>query len=179
VRKPVIAAINGHAIGVGMTYALQCDIRFVATDAKLAFAFTRRGVAPELGSHFLLPRIVGFSHAADLLISGRTFTGTEAATIGLASRALPAAEILPATLEYAHEIARECSPTTCGIVKELLWSALDLDQAEVRRIELALFAWIGGRDDAREGVAAWFERRSPTWTGATSDRPDWWPVPRR
>jgi enoyl-CoA hydratase/carnithine racemase len=179
VRKPVIAAINGHAIGVGLTYPLQCDVRFVAADAKLSFAFTRRGVAPELGSHFLLPRVVGFSHAADLLISGRTFSGAEAAAIGLASRALPADDVLPAALEYAHDIARECSPTSCAIVKELLWSALDLDTAEVRRIELALFGWIAGRDDAREGVTAWSERRPPRWTRVSSERPTWWPTPPR
>jgi enoyl-CoA hydratase/carnithine racemase len=179
VRKPVIAAINGHAIGVGLTYPLQCDVRFVAADAKLSFAFTRRGVAPELGSHFLLPRIVGFSHASDLLISGRTFSGEHAASIGLASRALPADEVLPAALDYAHDIARECSPTSCAIVKELLWSALDLDQAETRRIELALFGWIGGRDDATEGVMSWAERRPPRWTGAASERPGWWPAPPR
>jgi enoyl-CoA hydratase/carnithine racemase len=177
VRKPVIAAINGHAIGVGLTYPLQCDIRFVAADAKLSFAFTRRGVAPELGSHFLLPRVVGFSNAADLLISGRTFSGTEAAAIGLASRSLPADEVLPAALEYAHDVARECSPTSCAIVKELLWSGLDTHQAEIRRIELALFGWAGPRDDAREGVLAWSERRSPQWTGLPSERPNWWPTP--
>jgi enoyl-CoA hydratase/carnithine racemase len=174
VRKPVIAAINGHAIGVGLTYPLQCDVRFVATDAKLSFAFTRRGVAPELGSHFLLPRVVGFSHAADLLISGRTFDGSYAAAIGLASQALPADAVLPSALEYAHDIARDCSPTSCAIVKELLWAALDLDQAEVRRIELALFGWIGTRNDAVEGVMSWSERRAPHWTGAPSERPDWW-----
>ena len=117
VRKPMIAAINGHAIGVGLTYPLQCDVRFVATDAKLSFAFTRRGVAPELGSHFLLPRIVGFSHAADLLISGRTFDGSHAAAIGLASQALPADAVLTSALEYAHDIARNCSPTSCAIGK--------------------------------------------------------------
>ena len=174
VRKPVIAAINGHAIGVGLTYPLQCDVRFVATDAKLSFAFTRRGVAPELGSHFLLPRIVGFSHAADLLISGRTFDGAHAATIGLASQALPADDVLKTALKYAHDIARECSPTSCAIVKELLWQSLDLDQAEVRRIELKLFAWVGSRDDAKEGVLSWSEHRAPNWSGVPSDRPDWW-----
>src|SRR5262245_35889896 len=174
VRKPVLAAINGHAIGVGLTYPLQCDVRFAAADAKLAFAFTRRGVAPELGSHFLLPRIVGFANAADLLISGRTIDGTEAAALGLASRALPAEDVLPATLEYASDIARECSPTSCAIVKELLWSSLDFDQAQTRRIELALFGWLAGRDDAHEGVSAWTERRSPRWTGLPSDRPEWW-----
>jgi enoyl-CoA hydratase/carnithine racemase len=177
VRKPVIAAVNGAAIGVGLTYPLQCDVRFVASDAKLSFAFTRRGVAPELGSHFLLPRIVGFSNAADLVISGRTFTGDEAAALSLASRALPADDVLPAALAYAHEVARECSPTACAIVKELLWSALDVDQPETRRRELALFAWMAGRDDAREGVASWTERRPPRWNGLSSDRPSWWPAP--
>jgi enoyl-CoA hydratase/carnithine racemase len=179
VRKPVLAAINGHAIGMGLTYPLQCDVRFVAADAKLSFAFTRRGVAPELGSHFLLSRIVGFSNAADLLLSGRTFSGEEAASIGLASRALPAADVLPATFAYAHEMVRECSPTACAVVKELLWSALDTDQTEVRRRELALFGWIAARDDAREGVAAWTERRAPRWTGESSERPPWWPAPPR
>jgi enoyl-CoA hydratase/carnithine racemase len=174
VRKPVFAAINGHAIGVGLTYPLQCDVRFVAADAKLAFAFTRRGVAPELGSHFLLPRIVGFAHAADLLISGRTIDGSEAVTLGLASRALPAEDVLPATLEYARDIARECSPTSCAIVKELMWSSLDFDQVRTRRLEIALFGWLAGRDDAHEGVSAWSERRSPRWTGRPSDRPEWW-----
>ncbi|HVJ96679.1 MAG TPA: enoyl-CoA hydratase-related protein [Acidimicrobiia bacterium] len=170
---------DGHAIGVGLTYPLQCDVRFVAADAKLSFAFTRRGVAPELGSHFTLPRIVGFSNAADLLLSGRTFSGTEAAEMGLASRALPADEVLPAALDYAQEMARECSPTSCAIVKELLWSALDLDQAETRRIELALFGWIGKREDAAEGVASWAERRPPRWSGLPSERPRWWPAPPR
>jgi enoyl-CoA hydratase/carnithine racemase len=175
VRKPVIGAINGHAIGAGLTYPLQCDIRFVAADAKLSFAFTRRGVAPELASHFLLPRIVGFSNAADLLISARTFSGEHAAAIGLASRALSADEVLPTALEYAYEVARECSPTSCAIVKELLWLALDHDQAETRRIETGLFGWLSGRDDAREGVVAWMERRPPRWSGRPSERPTWWP----
>jgi enoyl-CoA hydratase/carnithine racemase len=179
VRKPVIAAMNGHAIGVGLTYPLQCDIRFVAADAKLSFAFTRRGVAPELGSHFLLPRIVGFSRAADLLISARTFSGEEAAAIGLASRALPSEDVLPAALEYAQEIASECAPTSCALVKELLWASLDYEQSETRRIEIALFGWLAKRDDAREGVAAWTERREPRWTGQPSDRPTWWRASKR
>ena len=161
-RKPVLAAINGHAIGMGLTYPLQCDVRFVASDAKLSFAFTRRGVAPELGSHFLLPRIVGFSNAADLLLSGRTFTGEDAARNGLASRALPADEVLPATLAYAHELATACSPTACAVVKELLWSALDRDHADTRRVEGKLFGWLAQRDDAREG--------SPR--GASVEHPD-------
>ena len=82
VRKPVVAAIHGHAVGVGLTLALQCDLRFVAREAKLAFSFVRRGIIPELGSHSILPRVVGFSRAADLLLSCRTFKGEEAAALG-------------------------------------------------------------------------------------------------
>jgi enoyl-CoA hydratase/carnithine racemase len=110
--KPVIAALNGHAIGVGITYPLMCDIRFVAEDAKIAFAFVRRGVIPELASHAILPRVVGFSNAADLLMSGRTIRGREAAEMGLASRALPADQVLPAALEHAREIATNAAPVS-------------------------------------------------------------------
>jgi enoyl-CoA hydratase/carnithine racemase len=98
VRKPVIAAINGHAIGVGITYPMLCDIRFVAEDAKIQFAFVRRGVIPELASHVIVARVAGLSNAADLLLSGRMIRGHEAAALGLASAALPAAEVLPAAL---------------------------------------------------------------------------------
>ena len=175
VRKPVLAAINGHAIGVGLTYPMQCDVRFVAADAKLGFVFTRRGVAPELGSHHLLPRVVGFSRAADLLLSGRTFTGEEAASIGLASAALAAADVLPATLAYAHELATACSPTSTAIVKELLWAGLERDAAEVRRLEDSVFVWLSRQPDATEGVVAWSEWRAPQWSGLPSARPPHWP----
>ena len=108
VRKPVIAAVNGHAIGIGLTLAMQCDIRLVAEDAKLAFAHVRRGVLPDAQSHWTVPRSIGFARATDLLLTGRTFTGEEAAALGLVSRALPAADVLPA----AHEIAARsrCTP---------------------------------------------------------------------
>src|SRR4051794_12186101 len=101
VRKPVIAAINGHAVGVGLTYPMTCDVRYVAEDAKLAFAFVRRGAIPELGSHAIVPRVAGFSVAAEVMLSGRTFPGTEAAALGLVSKALPRDEVLPAALALA------------------------------------------------------------------------------
>ena len=89
IDKPVIAAINGHAIGVGITYPMMCDIRFVAADAKIQFAFVRRGILPELASHAIVARVAGLSNAADLLLSGRMIRGSEAAELGLASAALP------------------------------------------------------------------------------------------
>ena len=102
VRKPVIAAINGHAVGVGITYPMLCDIRIAAEEAKIQFAMVRRGILPELGSHVILPRVVGFSRAAELLLPGKLMTGAEAAEIGVVSRALPAADVLPAALEIAR-----------------------------------------------------------------------------
>jgi enoyl-CoA hydratase/carnithine racemase len=103
-KKPVIAAINGHAIGVGITFPMTCDLRYVAEDARIQFAFVRRGVIPELASHAIVPRVIGLSHAADLLLSGRMISGREAAALGLASKALPAAEVLPAALAHAREL---------------------------------------------------------------------------
>jgi enoyl-CoA hydratase/carnithine racemase len=171
--KPVIAALNGHAIGVGITYPLMCDIRFVAEGAKIAFAFVRRGVIPELASHAILPRVVGFSNAADLLMSGRTIRGREAAEMGLASRALPADQVLPAALEHAREIATNAAPVSVAIAKRLLWEGFAASVPEMRERENPLFAWTGQQPDAREGVVSFLERRKPDWSLSPSrDLPD-------
>jgi enoyl-CoA hydratase/carnithine racemase len=174
VRKPVIAAINGHAVGAGLTLAMQCDIRLVAEDAKLSFAFVRRGVIPELASHAIVARVAGLSNAADLLLSGRTFPGTEAAAMGLASRALPAAEVLPAALDYARDLARNAAPVSVAISKRLLWESLDVAIPELERREGRLFAWAGRQQDAKEGVMAFLEKRRPEWTlRPSADMPEW------
>ena len=141
-RKPVIAAINGHAIGVGLTFPMTCDIRYVAEDAKLQFAFVQRGVIPELASHTIVPRVAGLSRAADLLLTGRIFRGREAAELGLASQALPASEVLPAALAKAREF-RLAAPVSVALSKRLLWEGLGVD--------------------AREGVLAFLEKREPAW----------------
>ena len=167
VRKPVIAAINGHAIGVGITLPLTCDLRFVAEDAKLQFAFVRRGVLPELASHTLLPRVIGFSRAADLLLSGRQFSGREAAELGLASRALPAAEVLPAALEKAREFAL-AAPLAVALSKRLLWEGLALDAPQMMKREGPPFALLGAHPDTREGIAHFLEKRPPKWSGRVS-----------
>jgi enoyl-CoA hydratase/carnithine racemase len=167
VRKPVIAAINGHAIGVGLTLPLMCDIRFVAEDAKLQFAFVRRGVVPELASHTLLPRVIGFSRAADLLLTGRQFSGREAAELGLASRALPAAEVLPAAREKAREFAL-AAPLAVALSKQLLWDGIALSAPEMMKREGPPFALLGAHPDTREGIAHFIEKRAPKWTGRVS-----------
>ena len=162
ITKPVIAALNGHAIGVGLTFPMTCDLRYVAEDAKLQFAFVRRGVLPELASHVIVPRVVGLSRAADLLLSGRIFLGREAAELGLASQALPASEVLPAALAKAREF-RLSAPVSVALSKRLLWEGLGLDATEMMKREAPLFAWIGRQPDAREGVVSFLEKREPSW----------------
>ncbi|MEN8159574.1 MAG: enoyl-CoA hydratase-related protein [Myxococcota bacterium] len=161
-RKPVIAAINGHAIGVGITLPMTCDIRYVAEDAKIQFAFVRRGMLPELGSHSIVPKVVGLSRAADVLLSGRVFGGREAAELGLASKALPAAQVLPAALEYAREF-RLAAPASVALSKRLLWEGLGVDARDMMRRELPLFSWTTGQPDAREGIVSFLEKRDPDW----------------
>jgi enoyl-CoA hydratase/carnithine racemase len=166
--------MNGHAIGVGLTLAMQCDVRIVAENAKLSFAFVRRGVIPELGSHTIVARVAGLSNAADLMLSGRTFLGSEAAALGIASKALPAADVLPAALNYARDVAINTAPVSVAISKRLLWESLNISISELERKEQVLFAWTGAQPDAKEGVVAFLERREPVWKlGPSADMPDW------
>ena len=165
VRKPVIAAVNGHAIGIGLTLAMQCDIRLVAEDAKLGFVHVRRGVLPDAHSHWTVPRTIGFARAADVFLTGRTFTGREAAELGLASRALPADDVLPAALDIARDIAVNTAPLSVALSKRLLWASPVLDREEVGYLETEYHRLVMGTPDTREGVLAWLERRDPRWTG--------------
>jgi enoyl-CoA hydratase/carnithine racemase len=164
VRKPVIAAINGHAVGIGLTLAMQCDIRLVDRDAKLAFAHVRRGVLPDAHSHWTVPRAIGFARTAELFLTGRHLTGEEAATIGLVSRALPAPEVLPAARAMARDIATNCAPLSVALSKRLLWEGRTLTRDEIGQLETAYHHVVMGRPDALEGVMAFLERRAPRWT---------------
>jgi enoyl-CoA hydratase/carnithine racemase len=173
VRKPVIAALNGHAVGIGLTMAMQCDVRLVARAAKLAFAHVRRGVLPDAHSHWTVPRAIGFARTAELFLTGRIVLGTEAVEMGLASRALPAAEVLPAAREMAHDIATNCAPLSVALSKRLLWESRGLTREEVGRRETALHHVVMGRPDALEGVMSFLERRPPRWSLAVPrDWPD-------
>jgi enoyl-CoA hydratase/carnithine racemase len=171
IDKPVIAALNGHAIGVGITYPMLADVRYVADSAKIAFAFVRRGVLPELASHVTLARVVGLSRAAELLLSGKTINGTEAAAMGLASRSLPQKEVLPAALELARDIAANTAPASVAVTKRFLWDAFTPSVPEMMRRENPAFAWLGNQPDAREGVLSFVEKRKPNWTLTPSDVP--------
>jgi enoyl-CoA hydratase/carnithine racemase len=172
IRKPVLAAINGHAIGVGITYPMTCDIRFVAEDAKIQFAFVRRGVLPELWSHAIVSRVAGLSNAADLLLTGRIIRGRELAALGLATAALPADHVLPATLERAREVCL-AAPASVALSKRLLWEGLARPLSELGPQEARLFAWTARQPDAREGVTSFLERRAPLWKlSALHDLPE-------
>jgi enoyl-CoA hydratase/carnithine racemase len=167
VRKPVIAAVQGHAIGIGLTLAMQCDIRIVAADAKLAIPQVRRGVLGDAGAHWTVRRFASAAVAADLLLSGRTFLGREAVRLGLASEALPPEEVLPAALDRAHDMANNCAPVSLAMAKRLLWS--DLDLSRTVELETAYHRVVLGTPDAREGPQSWLERRTPQWVGSVGD----------
>ncbi len=166
VRKPVIAAVNGPAIGIGFTTAMQCDIRIVALDAKLAIPQVRRGVMGDGGSHWTVPRFASMGVAADVMLTGRTFLGADALRWGLASVALPAHEVRPAALEMAREIAVHCSPVSMAMSKRLLWSGAGL--ARTVEMETAYHRVVMGGPDASEGPRAWMERRPPQWQGTVA-----------
>ena len=167
VPKPVIAAINGHAVGVGATYALACDIRLAAEEAKIGFVFTRRGMLPELASHAVLPRVVGLSNAADLLLSGRPVDGVTAAGLGLVSEAVPADEVVARALERARDMAVNAAPVSMAISKRLLWESMGVTAMMAR--EQPLFDWVAVQSDSVEGVSSFLEKRDPAWTLSVRD----------
>ena len=171
VRKPVIAAVNGHAIGVGLTLALQCDLRFMAADAKYGVVQTQRGVMGDAYVHWSLPRIVGMANAAEILLTGRTFDGREMQRLGVASRCLPNDEVLPEAWAVARDIAVHTAPLSVGFSKRLLWQSFELDRPQVNKLETELHHHLMGSDDAREGVMAFLERRDPQWSSRVSA--DW------
>jgi enoyl-CoA hydratase/carnithine racemase len=168
---PTICAINGHAVGAGMSFTLLFDIRYVAEDAKLSFVFPRRGLVSEANSNWLLPRMIGVTRALELLLSGRTFSGREAAEWGIAARAFPKGDVLTAAHDLARDIATNTAPASVSIIKRLVYDGLDgTDRTQSMIDETKLTWWSGQQPDAMEGVMAWLEKRDPKWTG--SKHPD-------
>ena len=177
IRKPVIAAVNGNAVGIGLTLPMQADIRIFAREGKYGFLHVRRGVLPDAYSHFTVPRAIGFAATADLFLTGRRFMGEEAGALGLASRVVPAAEVLSTALEIARDIATNVAPLSAAVTKKLLWECGALDPATVERKETGLHHAVMGKPDALEGVMAFLERRAPDWKLSVSkDWPEKWPT---
>jgi enoyl-CoA hydratase/carnithine racemase len=163
VRKPVIAAVNGSAVGLGLTLALQADLRVMAREGRYGVVQVRRGVMPDAYSHWTLPRLVGTERAAEILLTGRMFGGDEAERYGLACRVVPAEQVLETALELAREIARNTAPVSVAVSKRLLWESTGLSWMEVGRRETALHVHLMSRADAVEGPVAYLERRTPQW----------------
>jgi enoyl-CoA hydratase/carnithine racemase len=173
--KPVIAAVNGHALGLGLTLALQCDVRFFAADAKYGVVQVRRGMVGDAHSHWILPRLVGISNAAEILLSGATFDGHRAVALGLGSRVLDAGDVLGAAQELARDIAENTAPASVAASKRLLWDSFELDRATVGARETDLHLRLMRLEDAKEGVRAFLGGRDPLWTGTPGDLAD--PLP--
>ncbi|MFC9892841.1 enoyl-CoA hydratase/isomerase family protein [Nocardia sp. NPDC127579] len=174
VRKPVIAAVNGHAVGIGLALALQCDLRYMAADAVYGLNQVRRGVLADGYAHWTLPRLVGMANAADIMLTGRTFDGEEAKAMGLANSCLNAAEVLPTALAVAHDLANGSAPLPVALTKRLMWEGLGMSPAMVGQLETDLNQHVAKSVDGGEAMAAFRDRRQPQWTGSvTSEWPAW------
>lgn len=170
--KPVVAAVNGPAVGLGLALALCCDVRFASPAARFVPMFSRLGLAPEFGTTWLLPRIVGHSVALDLLLSSRTVAAEEAVALRLADRLVPGDELLPAAEQYARSLAQHCSPLSMAAAKHQLLAdqhrPLEASEAESSAHNRSQ----QGRAEFREGGAARRERRLPEFPPLSPDHPD-------
>ncbi len=171
--KPVIAAVNGPAAGIGFVLACCADIRFVAVDAKLTVSTPRLGLPAECGVSWLLPRLIGGSRATEILLSSRIVDGTEAAAIGLAHRAVTATDVLAVATEYAKALVRDCAPSSLSATKQQLAldmerSFLESDQDSDRRLRAMM-----GAEEFREGVAALREKRPPRFAPLPAPGMEW------
>jgi enoyl-CoA hydratase/carnithine racemase len=164
-EKPLIAAINGAAAGLGLVAALCCDVRFCAPEAKLTTSFSRRGLIAEYGLSWMLPRLVGPGRANDLLLSGRVVLGEDALAIGLVDWVVPREDLLERAIAYADDLASNCSPRSMAIVKRQAREHLDVDfeaaLAESDQLMLDSF----DAPDVKEGVASYVEKRPPRFAG--------------
>jgi enoyl-CoA hydratase/carnithine racemase len=175
--KPVIAAINGPAVGFGITMTLAMDVRLASSAARIGFVFARRGVVPEACSTWFLPRLVGIAQAAEWAYTGRVFSAEEARAGGLVSRVVAPDALLPAARELAREIADNTSAVSVALIRQMLWRLLGAEHPrEAHRLD-SLGMWYTGRSpDAREGVTSFLEKRRPRFGGRPSkDMPPFYP----
>jgi enoyl-CoA hydratase/carnithine racemase len=167
--KPVIAAINGAAVGVGITMTLPMDIRLAADNAKIGFVFARRGIVPEAASSWFLPRVVGISKAMEWVATGRVFSGEEAHAGGLVRSVHAPLDLMGAARTLAAEIA-ESAPVSVAVARRLLWTMLGASHPmEAHRADSRAMFARGQSDDAREGVTSFLEKRQATFSDRVSD----------
>jgi enoyl-CoA hydratase/carnithine racemase len=176
-KKPIIAAINGPAVGVGVTMTLPMDIRIAADVAKFGFVFARRGIVPEACSSYFLPRVVGINQALEWCYSGRVFPAQEALENGLVRSLHDKEALLPAARAIAREIADNTSAISVTLIRHMMWRMLGADHPmEAHKIDSRGVYATGRSADAREGVEAFLEKRPATFPGKmSSDLPEFFP----
>ena len=176
-RKPIIAAINGPAVGVGITMTLPMDVRLASTEARMGFVFVRRGMVPEACSSYFLPRLVGMGRASEWTLTGRVFPASEALEAGLVNRVLPPEDLLPAARELASEIVANTSPVSVTLTRHMLWKALDAESPmAAHRVESKGIYTRGRSADAREGVVSFLEKRPAEFPlKVSADMPSYFP----
>ena len=176
-KKPVIAAINGPAVGFGITMTLPMDIRIASSAARIGFVFARRGVVPEACSTWFLPRLVGMQRAAEWVYTGRVFDAAEALAGGLVSRVVAPEALLPTARALAREIVDHTSGVSVALARQMMWKLLGADHPMAgHRLDSRGMDWTGRSADAREGIASFLEKRPPSFPLAPSrDMPPYYP----
>lgn len=175
--KPVIAAVNGPAVGVGVTMQLPMDIRMASTEARFGFVFARRGITPEAASSWFLPKVVGLSTALEWCYTGRVFSAQEAHERGLVRSLHAPDELLPAARALAREIADNTAPVSVALTRQMLWRMAGADHPmEAHKADSRAIQSRGASADTREGVTAFLEKRPANYPNkVSSDMPDIWP----
>jgi len=176
-KKPVIAAINGPAVGVGITMTLPMDVRIAASGARMGFVFARRGIVAEACSTWFLPRVVGISRATEWVLSGRVFPAEEALAGGLVSRVVAPEALIDTARGLAREIADNTSALSVALCRQMLWRMLGADHPmEAHKVDSRAIYWMGQSADAREGVQAFLEKRPARFTlRPSADMPEFYP----
>ena len=176
-KKPVIAAINGPAVGVGITMTLPMDVRIAASTARMGFVFARRGIVAEACSSWFLPRVVGIGRAAEWVLTGRIFPAEEALAGGLVSRVVAPEALLDTARALAREIADNTSAMSVALCRQMLWRMLGADHPmEAHKVDSRAIYWMGQSADAREGVQAFLEKRPARFTlRPSADMPEFYP----
>jgi enoyl-CoA hydratase/carnithine racemase len=161
IPKPVIAAINGAAAGVGLVQALMCDMRFAASGAKFTAAFARRGLVAEWGSSWVLPRLIGPARAADVLMSSRVILAEEAKELGLVNEVVDKEHLMDRVFEYASDLAVNCAPSSMAAMKQQIWNHLGMSFDESMADSERLMKLSLRQEDFKEGVQSYLQKRPP------------------